>query len=369
MLVAGARPNFMKIAPLLRAAEKHNLTLTDRKPEIETFLIHTGQHYDPNMSDIFFQELGIREPDLNLEVGSGSHAYQTATIMLRFEPVCLKLKPDWVVVVGDVNSTLACSLVSAKLGFKIAHVEAGLRSFDRSMPEEINRLVTDCLADLLFAPSEDAVENLKKEGIPARKIKLVGNVMIDTLLYHLEKVRQSQLSHQLKLSNKNFIYVTLHRPANVDEPKHLLRVMKKLAKFSKKIKVVFPVHPRTRQRLKDISFNPEKYPDLLLIEPVGYIDSLWLAGNARVVLTDSGGLQEETTFFRTPCLTLRPNTERPVTITHGTNKLTDLERLDKDLEKILAGKHKRGSIPKFWDGRASERIIHQLIKEWERGKN
>ncbi len=369
MLIAGARPNFMKIAPLLRAAEKHNLSLTDQKPEIETFLIHTGQHYDPNMSEIFFKELGIRKPDLNLEVGSGSHSYQTATIMLRFELVCLKLKPDWVVVVGDVNSTLACSLVAAKLGFKIAHVEAGLRSFDRSMPEEINRLVTDCLADLLFAPSEDAVENLKKEGIPARKIKLVGNVMIDTLLYHLEKVRQSQLSHKLKLTEKNFIYVTLHRPANVDEPGHLFRIMKKLGEFSKKIKVVFPVHPRTRQRLMDLSFNPEKYHDLLLIEPVGYIDSLWLASNARAVLTDSGGLQEETTFFGTPCLTLRPNTERPVTITQGTNKLTDLERLDKDLENILGGKHKRGSIPKFWDGRTSERIIRHLISEWKKNRH
>jgi UDP-N-acetylglucosamine 2-epimerase (non-hydrolysing) len=318
------------------------------------------------MSEVFFRELGLRPPDVNLEVGSGSHSYQTATIMLRFEPVCLEQKPDWVVVVGDVNSTLACSLVAAKLGIKVAHVEAGLRSFDRTMPEEINRLVTDALADLLFTPSADANANLRREGIPSRKIKFVGNIMIDALISKLNEVEGSEIPEKLNLAPKKFVYVTLHRPSNVDRPENLRQIMNKLAKLSKKFPVVFPVHPRTRKMLEEISFCSNIYPQLKLIEPIGYTDSLWLAKNALFVLTDSGGLQEETTFFRTPCLTLRENTERPITITVGTNRLTSLKTLDADVKRILEGKYKRGRIPKYWDGRTAERIVKCLVKEWKK---
>lgn len=360
ILVAGARPNFMKIAPLIKAVRSHN-TKKNNTPKIDALLVHTGQHYDSYMSDIFFKDLGIPEPDINLGVGSGSHAEQTARIMLAFEPVCLKEKPDWVVVVGDVNSTLACSVVASKLGIKVAHVEAGLRSYDRSMPEEINRLVTDALADLLFTPSVDANINLKKEGIPAKNIKLVGNIMIDALLSRLPEAEKSRLPRRLHLTPREFIYVTLHRPSNVDRPEILSVIMRKLGKISKRIRVIFPVHPRTRKMLGEINFRDESYSQLMLIEPVGYTDSLWLAKYARLVLTDSGGLQEETTYFKTPCLTLRPNTERPITIKLGTNKLTKLDNLESDIEEILSGKIKRGKIPKHWDGRTADRIIKHLL--------
>lgn len=360
ILVAGARPNFMKIAPLIKAIRSYNQDRRHR-PKIDFMLVHTGQHYDNNMSDIFFQELGIPEPDINLGVGSGSQAEQTARIMLAFEPVCLREKPDWVVVVGDVNSTLACSLVAAKLGIKTSHIEAGLRSYDRTMPEEINRLVTDALADLLFTPSADANLNLKKEGLPARKIKLVGNIMIDALISRLPEAEKSTLPSQLGLKPGEFVYVTLHRPSNVDDPKILHSIMNKLGKISKKITIVFPLHPRTRKMLAPLEFRAQDYPQLMLIEPIGYTDSLWLAKYARLVLTDSGGLQEETTYFGTPCLTLRRNTERPVTIKIGTNQLTSLKSLEADVNRILKGKTKRGNVPKYWDGRTAERIIKYLV--------
>jgi len=366
ILVAGARPNFMKIAPLLKAIDQHNAKLSSTDPFIDTCLVHTGQHYDENMSEVFFRELGLRPPDVNLEVGSGSHSYQTATIMLRFEAVCLEQKPDWVVVLGDVNSTLACSLVAAKLGIKVAHVEAGLRSFDRTMPEEINRLVTDALADLLFTPSADANANLKREGLPTRKIKFVGNIMIDALISKLDEVEGSKIPGKLNLTPKKFVYVTLHRPSNVDRPENLKQIMNKLGKLSRKLPVVFPVHPRTGKMLDEISFRSSAYPQLKLIDPIGYTDSLWLAKNALFVLTDSGGLQEETTFFRTPCLTLRENTERPVTITVGTNRLTSLKTLEADIKKILDGKYKSGAIPQYWDGKTARRIVKYLVKEWKK---
>lgn len=350
----------MKIAPLIKAIRSYN-NRPAKKPKIDFILVHTGQHYDNNMSDIFFRELGIPEPDINLGVGSGSQAEQTARIMLAFEPVCVQEKPDWVIVVGDVNSTLACSLVAAKLGIRTAHVEAGLRSYDRTMPEEINRLVTDALADLLFTPSADANLNLKKEGIPAGKIKLVGNIMIDALISRLSEAEKSALPGRLGIKPKEFAYVTLHRPSNVDKPEILSSIMKRLGKISSKIPIVFPVHPRTRTMLEQINFKPDNYPQLKLIEPVGYTDSLYLAKYARLVLTDSGGLQEETTYFRTPCLTLRPNTERPVTIKIGTNQLTSLKSLEEDFSKILAGKTKKGSIPRYWDGRTAERIVKHLL--------
>jgi len=360
MLVAGARPNFMKIAPLIRAIDEHNRSRQSTK--IKVSLVHTGQHYDRNMSDIFFRELGIPAPDINLGVGSGSQAEQTARIMLAFEPVCLKLKPDWIVVVGDVNSTLACSLVAAKLGLRVAHVEAGLRSFDRTMPEEINRVVTDRLSDLLFTPSADANINLRKEGIHRNKIIFVGNIMIDALIYQLRNGEKSQLAEHLNLTPRQFAYITLHRPSNVDDPDTLKAIMKKLASLSRQITVVFPVHPRTRKNLEEIKFKAEAFKQLKLIEPVGYNDSLWLAKNASLVLTDSGGLQEETTYFKTPCLTLRANTERPITIKLGTNKLTDIENLDNDIKAILEGKTRKGRIPRYWDGQTARRIVRHLVE-------
>jgi len=361
-IVAGARPNFMKVAPLLKAIDKYNQTRSPNNPHLETFLAHTGQHYDEYMSEIFFRELGIKPPDINLEVGSGSHAYQTANIMLKFEPVCLSYKPDWVIVVGDVNSTLVCSLVCAKIGIKIAHVEAGLRSFDRTMPEEINRIVTDALSDLLFTPSEDANANLLAEGIPESKIKLVGNIMIDSLIEKLPEVKKSRIIDQLGLSPHKYIYITLHRPSNVDDKEKLASIINSLIEISKKINVVYPVHPRAKKIISDMNLAkiPGNIYRLTLLDPIGYIDSLFLVDNARLVLTDSGGLQEEATYFRTPCLTLRPNTERPITIKVGSNQLTSLNNLIDDIQNILNGPLKRGKIQPLWDGKTSDRIIKEI---------
>lgn len=359
LLVAGARPNFMKIAPIIRAIRRHQRK-TGRR-DIEYRLIHTGQHYDLNMSDIFFKELRIPSPDFNLEVGSGSHAVQTARIMLEFEPVCVQERPDWVVVVGDVNSTMACTLVASKLGFQVAHVEAGLRSYDRTMPEEINRLVTDALADLLFTPSADANENLIREGISPAKIRLVGNVMIDTLVASLPQVRATAFAKKARWRPRRYAYVTLHRPSNVDELKNLELIFKRLNSLAERLPVVFPVHPRTRNVIAQHLSAVGRHPNLSLLEPVGYYDSLWLTQNALFVLTDSGGLQEESTYFRTPCLTLRPNTERPVTITEGTNKLTSLSSLAADIAAILDGPPPKGRIPEFWDGQASDRILETFL--------
>ena len=360
LIIAGARPNFMKVAPLIKAIQRHNSQASPAR-RVDYSLIHTGQHYDERMSDIFFSELGIPAPNHNLGVGSGSHAVQTASIMLKFEPVCLAENPDWVVVVGDVNSTMACTLVASKLGIKVAHVEAGLRSFDRTMPEEINRLVTDALADLLLTPSADADENLRREGVPCSKIKLVGNIMIDALIENLPQARQSTLLGKLGLKKKHYAYVTLHRPSNVDDRAILERVMQVLADLSERIAVVFPMHPRTRKMLSGTKFDPashsERQPDLMIVEPVGYHDSLCLTENAAIVLTDSGGLQEESTFLRTPCLTLRPNTERPVTITHGSNKLTTVSDLRTDLENVLRRGEPFTAVPPLWDGNAATRIL------------
>ena len=400
LLIAGARPNFMKIAPLVHAIERHNSRQSvvsspssgsplrlDRgesdatlahpmgeglgvrgsgevsslpQSEISYRLIHTGQHYDEKMSDVFFKELGIPAPDINLGVGSGSHAVQTANVMTKFEPVCLEEKPDWVVVVGDVNSTMACTLVCAKLGVKIAHVEAGLRSYDRTMPEEINRIVTDSLADLLLTPSSDADENLKREGIPDSKIKLVGNVMIDSLVANLAKARASQLLNQLGLEKKRFVYVTLHRPSNVDQLAGLTTIMGELKRIAHDWPVVFPMHPRTRKMCGQFGIALADHPGLRILEPIGYHESLCLTEAARFILTDSGGLQEESTFFQTPCLTLRPNTERPITITHGSNQLTRLGRLARDIAEVLSRKAETGRIPPLWDGHTAERIIAAL---------
>jgi len=360
LIIAGARPNFMKVAPIIQQIMKYSSDVANQGTQLEYRLIHTGQHYDEKMSDIFFADLGIPAPDINLAAGSGSHAVQTANVMTKFEPICEQEKPDWVVVVGDVNSTLACTLVCSKLGIKVAHVEAGLRSFDRSMPEEVNRIVTDALADLLLTPSIDANENLIKEGIPSSKIKLVGNVMIDTLVANLEKARSSQVLDRLGLVEKDFVYVTLHRPSNVDSQAGLIMIMSQLQRIAGDIPVVFSMHPRTRKMCEQFGIQLDEQR-LRVVEPLGYHDSLYLTQTARFILTDSGGLQEESTYFKTPCLTLRPNTERPVTITMGSNKLTNLDRLSTDVDEVLVCSTEIGQIPPLWDGRTSERIINSLI--------
>jgi UDP-N-acetylglucosamine 2-epimerase (non-hydrolysing) len=360
LIVAGARPNFMKVAPLIKSVRSYGMDGKQNGVSFEYKLVHTGQHYDEKMSGIFFGELGIPAPDVNLEVGSGSHAVQTANLLAKFEPVCEAEKPDWVVVVGDVNSTMACTLVCAKLGIKVAHVEAGLRSFDRTMPEEVNRIVTDSLADLLLTPSEEANENLKREGVADKKINLVGNVMIDALMANLDKSRASEIGNRLGLRKKAFVYVTLHRPSNVDNEAALRTIIGELERLARELPIVFPIHPRTRKMCGQFRIPLEEISGFKLLDPIGYHDSLWLTENARLVLTDSGGLQEESTWFRTPCLTLRPNTERPVTVTVGSNKLTKLDQLRADFDEVLSRNQQFGQIPPLWDGNTSERILASL---------
>jgi len=361
LLVAGARPNFMKIAPVVHAIRANNAACNSSGRKIDFRLVHTGQHYDEMMSGVFFQQLGIPMPDDNLEVGSGSHAVQTARIMTNFEPVCLRENPDWVVVVGDVNSTLACTLVAAKLGIPVAHIEAGLRSFDREMPEEINRLVTDTLADLLLTPSADGDENLRREGIPETKIRRVGNVMIDSLVSQLGQAEAANTLERLGLETGRFVYVTLHRPSNVDIRKNLEVIVRELTSLSTQWTVVFPIHPRTRARMTEFGLGFNAHPGVRLLEPLGYLDSLNLTRHARFLLTDSGGLQEESTYFRTPCLTLRPNTERPVTLSVGSNRLTSVATLRDDIAKLLAEPARLGATPPLWDGRAAARIVTELL--------
>lgn len=361
IVVAGARPNFMKVGPFIKRVASYNRSLGAGKPGIDAVLVHTGQHYDENMSEVFFRELGLPRPEINLGVGSGTHAAQTAGILTSFEAVCGREKPDWVVVVGDVNSTMACTMVCAKMGIRIAHIEAGLRSFDRTMPEEINRLVTDALADLLLTPSEDANEHLLREGIAKEKIKLVGNIMIDALIDNLPAARANGILAEIGLVPSRFVYVTIHRPSNVDDRTRLETLMAGLTNLSRRLPVVFPVHPRTRKMLTGYGFIPEAGGGLILLEPLGYHASLCLAENARAVLTDSGGLQEETTYFRTPCLTLRPNTERPITVTLGSNRLTKLETFLEDFDALLAGPERLGQVPPLWDGRTARRVLDELI--------
>ena len=360
MLIAGARPNFMKVAPLMKAIADRSFRNDSELPVIEACFVHTGQHYDEAMSEVFFRELGIRPPDINMGVGSDSHAVQTAKIMTAFEGVCQEHKPDWVVVVGDVNSTMACTLVCSKMGIRVAHVEAGLRSFDRTMPEEINRLVTDALADLLLTPSEDADENLRREGVPTERIVCVGNIMIDTLVDNLPKARQSRLLEDLDLSDREFVYVTLHRPSNVDHRITLTEIIGQLSQLSKHLPVVFPMHPRTRRMCAEFGIPLHDGGGFRILGPIGYLDSLCLTQNARLVLTDSGGLQEESTYFRTPCLTLRSNTERPITITLGSNKLTSLERLSADIDDLRRRERQLGRVPPLWDGRTATRVLEAV---------
>lgn len=344
--IVGARPNFVKAAPVHRALSKHT--------HIQQSIVHTGQHYDANMSDVFFRQLAIPEPDVNLQVGSGSHAHQTARIMSRLDEVFQQRRPDLVLVYGDVNSTVAAALVCSKLGIRIGHVEAGLRSFDRGMPEEINRVLTDQLSDLLFTPSSDGNDNLRKEGIPEHRIHLVGNVMIDTLVTMLPLARQS-LPASLP---KRFALVTLHRPSNVDDLPWLSNMLRTLAKLSEKMEILFPVHPRTRQALLGTDVNVGNSSNIRLLDPMPYLEFLGLQTQAHIVITDSGGIQEETTYLGVPCFTVRENTERPVTITSGSNTLVgrDLQRLEHEVQRVLSGAWTNGKRPALWDGHAAERI-------------
>jgi UDP-N-acetylglucosamine 2-epimerase (non-hydrolysing) len=351
--VVGARPNFMKAAPVM-------IALSKCEGVVQT-LVHTGQHYDKQMSDVFFEELGLPHPDVNLEVGSGSQSVQTAQIMMRFESVVQEYQPGWVVVYGDVNSTVATALVSAKLNIRIAHVEAGLRSNDRRMPEEINRLLTDQMADLLFTPSIDGNENLQREGIAESKIHLVGNVMIDTLIRLLPQAAKRWDELQLRFDLNRYALVTLHRPSNVDETATLSRLLIALGDIACELPVIFPIHPRTRARIDaDEIIVPH---GINLVDPLSYLDFLAMQQHATVVVTDSGGIQEETTYLGIPCLTLRENTERPVTVTIGTNLLlgNDVERLHTEVIRVLKGDGKRGQCPPLWDGHAADRIAQILV--------
>jgi UDP-N-acetylglucosamine 2-epimerase (non-hydrolysing) len=356
--IVGARPNLPKIAPLIRQMRQH--------AEIEPLLVHTGQHYDDQLSAIFFRQMGIPAPDVNLAVGSGSQAAQTAEILRRVEPVLLAQQPDLVLVVGDVNSTLAVSLAAVKLGIPVAHVEAGLRSFDRSMPEEINRVLTDAIANYLFVTEEDAIANLLREGRPRASIHFVGNVMIDSLRHFLSIAQESRIGHELGLRQgpewRRFAVLTLHRPSNVDAPDTLAALLGAIEAVAAQVPVIFPVHPRTQQRLA--AAGRAHHPQLRLTPPIGYLDFLCLLSKATLVLTDSGGIQEETTALGVPCLTLRQNTERPVTITEGTNLLvgTDPQKILATANEILAGRSKAGRVPPLWDGKAAERIVTMLLQ-------
>ncbi len=353
--VVGARPNYMKVSPIHRAFQKYS-------DKIQHLICHTGQHYDENMSRIFFEELELPKPDFYLGVGSGSHAEQTAKIMIEFEKVLISEKPDLIIVVGDVNSTIACSLVAVKLGIKVAHVEAGLRSFDRTMPEEINRLLTDQIADYLFVTEKSGIENLKNEGIPDSKIFFVGNTMIDSLVNYLPKIENSKILEELQLEPKSYIVVTLHRPSNVDNPDNLFRIFDQFKKIAEKFKIVFPIHPRTKKVLQSSNFD-YSHPEFLLTDPIGYISFIKLVKNSVAVLTDSGGIQEETTYLKIPCLTLRDNTERPITAEIGTNKLigTRYDHIAEELLNYVKKPKNDSQIPTLWDGKASERITAKLV--------
>lgn len=358
LLIAGARPNFMKVAPIYAEMKR-------RAGEFLPLIVHTGQHYDAAMSDSFFDDLGMPTPDVHLGVGSGSHAVQTAKIMTEFEPVVIEHKPDWVLVVGDVNSTIACALVCAKLGIKVAHVEAGLRSRDRAMPEEINRILTDAISDLLLTTSQDADVNLAAEGVPANRVKFVGNVMIDSLMEHLRIAENSTVRENLGIVGGEYGVVTLHRPSNVDDRDVFGGIVDALCVVAEKLPIVFPVHPRTRAKIAEFGFEARMAEaGIRLIEPLGYLDFMRLYSGARLVLTDSGGLQEETTVLGIPCLTLRHNTERPITIELGTNVLvgTDPEKIKAAASEALDDKRsKNGKIPPLWDGKTAGRICDKLV--------
>lgn len=355
MHIVGARPNFMKAAPVVFALRTHG--------NVEQKLVHTGQHYDKNMNDVFFQELGMPQPDYNLGIGSGTHAQQTARIMIAIETVLESWRPDLLMVYGDVNSTIACALVASKMGIRVGHVEAGLRSWDRTMPEEINRVLTDQISDLFFTPSTDGDANLLREGIAKDKIHFVGNCMIDTLVRLLPQARQPAIPN----FGARYILVTLHRPSNVDDPATLKPILDSLSELcTGGMQVVFPIHPRTHKRMAEFGIAPDEKSGLLLTDPLGYLEFLWLQAHAVAVVTDSGGIQEETTYLGTPCITLRENTERPITCEIGTNQLVghDLQRMKAAVLDIEAGRVRKGAIPPLWDGMAGGRIA-AIVAELE----
>lgn len=354
--LVGARPNFIKIAPLHKVFKKFSDVVNHK-------ICHTGQHFDENMSKIFFDELDLPKPDFYLGIGGGTHTEQTAGIMIEFEKVLLQEKPDLIIVPGDVNSTMAGALVASKMGIRIAHVESGLRSFDRSMPEEINRTVTDMLSDYLFVSEKSGIDNLIREGIDSNKVFFVGNIMIDSLVHYLPGINASLITINLDLSYNNYILVTFHRPGNVDNLKNLKTIVNLLNRISGEKKVVFPVHPRTKGNLEKFGLLKQFNNNVLLTDPLGYVDFLSLAKDAELVITDSGGIQEETTFMGIQCITVRNNTERPVTVDIGTNHLagTDLDIVEDTALKIMKGAKKKGSIPELWDGKTASRIIDILI--------
>lgn len=357
--IVGTRPNFMKIAPIIKEMKKF-------PDKIQPVLLHTGQHYDAQMSQSFFNELEIPAPDIFLNIGSDTHAKQVAKIMMNFEEVCDAQKPDAILVVGDVNSTMACSIVAAKKDIKIIHIEAGIRSFDRTMPEEINRLITDSITDYLFPPSYDAVENLLKEGHKKENIFLVGNVMIDTLHLFQEKIQATEILEKLQLTPKNYVTLTLHRPSNIDDKTAFLNILAALEKIQEKITIVFPIHPRSKKMIESFGLKEKlaSLKNLKLIEPLGYLEFGKLVSNSKFVLTDSGGIQEETTIYQIPCITIRENTERPITVWEGTNELAgnNATKIIQLAEKALNNEWKQGKIPEFWDGKASQRIVENLMK-------
>ena len=357
--VVGTRPNLIKIAPLIKEMKKHSM--------IRQLLVHTGQHYDATMSKLFFDDLEIPEPDINLGIGSASDVTQTAKIMLEFEKVILKEKPDLIIVVGDVNSAFAAAITAVKCGVKVAHVEAGLRSFDMAMPEEINRILIDHVSDFLFTTEESGNKNLTNEGIDKNKIFFVGNVMIDTLLSHKEKAQKSRILSKLNFKKNNYAVLTLHRPSNVDNKESLNYALGILKKVQQKIKIVFPVHPRTLKNLKHYNLlnNIKNQKNIILTEPLGYLDFLCLMSNSKFVMTDSGGIQEETTVLGIPCVTMRNNTERPVTVNQGTNMLvsTDKSRILDVCDRLINGTNFKGKIPMFWDGKAAKRVVDIIIKK------
>lgn len=356
-LIAAARPNFMKIAPLYHALKKESW--------VEPIIVHTGQHYDLNMSDVFFRDLNIPAPHIHLDVRSGTHAEQTGGVMIAYEKVLVETKPDLVIVVGDVNSTVACTLSAVKIGIKVAHLEAGLRSFDRTMPEEINRIVTDSIADYLWTPSPDADENLIREGIDSEKIVMVGNIMIDSLVMMTSAIRRETIQKDMGLSDKTYGMVTLHRPSNVDIPDVLYSLCRTLVRISERIDLVFPVHPRTAKNLREFGLYDllNDAPGIILSDPFGYKAFMNLIFGCKFVITDSGGLQEETTFLNIPCVTFRDTTERPITLTKGTNVLVKDEpkKILEEVSKILDGDRKKGICPSLWDGYTAERIVKILV--------